>query len=468
MTHREATIVNREDTLMSTISSVMNNAVSGLLAQQAAMNTANSNISNAETAGYSRQTVSLRASADGGVQSCDVRRVYDSFLQNRLNAANEELGEYEVRQEYLSAVEAVFTEDEDYGLSASMSEFWSAWQDLANNPSGSTERTLLVAAAGELAAAFNEMSTELTGIQRDIDRSVSSSVDEINSLTSRLAALNAQILRAESSGQSSNTLKDVRDELVTELSAYLDINTFENNQGMVSIQLSNGLPLVDGSSSWSLDTVTNTSSGLQDAVWLSGNGDASVVTGALSGGALGGSLAVRDELIPDYLAQLDELAASLAEAVNSVLTAGYDADGQPGQELFSGTTAAGLAVRQNIIDDPGLVAAAATADGAPGDSTNALAVAELQDSFLMSSGRATFAEFYSSLVSQVGNDADEAETACEQAEDTLQLCKNYRDSVSGVSTDEELALITQHQYAYEASARAISILQELLDTIVNM
>ena len=328
---------------MSTISSIMNTAISALQTQQAGIDVTSTNIANANTDGYSRREIVIETKAvcsmsyamlGSGVEASEVKRIYDEFLMRRLVSENEDLGKFDVECRYYETLETVFTDSADHGLNEAMSEFWNCWQDVTNDPPDSTARSVLASQAETLANTFNNITSDLDRIQKDIDNDVELTVDEINRMVREIAGLNRKILQAEASGQTTNTYEDSLDSLVLELATLVDTTTYENDDDRICIQLANGRPLVDGAATWPLSTETSTSTGLKDVTWVDGNGDPSVISGDISGGELGGMLEVRDEVIPDYREKLDDLASSIMEEVNALHTTGYDLYGDSGDSLF--------------------------------------------------------------------------------------------------------------------------------------
>ncbi|MEN6373916.1 MAG: flagellar hook-associated protein FlgK [Smithella sp.] len=453
---------------MSTISGIANIALSALNTYAAAISVTSTNIANSETTGYTRRQAVIEASGTGGVDVTEVKRIYDSFATNQLLSANTDLGKWEAEQETISSVEGVFSDTEDYGLSSAMSDFWDAWNDVANDASDSTARSVLASAADTLANTFNSMSSDLSNIQNDIDNRVVETLNSINELTAQIADTNQKISKAAAAGTDTNTLKDTLDSLVLELSELVDINTSADSAGQVSIQLADGKILVEGTKTWSLSTTTNSTTGLQDITWVSESGSETVITDDITSGKLGGYLEVRDELIPSYREQLDELAASIIDHINALQTSGYDLNGDAGVSFFTGGSAADMAVNSAITDDPSLIAAAATANGVPDDGSNATASAELQNSLLFNSSTATYSDYYAALVSKVGATVDSINTYYSSQSDTVELYQNQRDSVSSVSLDEETTKLLLYQSAYSASAKVMSYLDEMLQTLIEM
>jgi flagellar hook-associated protein 1 FlgK len=462
---------------MSSVYGIFNSALSALYTYTSAIDVISTNIGNVETPGYSRQQAVIQATAPintingvigTGVEVTNVQRVYNAFLTTQLRIANQDMGKWSAQQESLDAVEVVFSDSSDSGLSSTMASFWNNWQNLVNNPSGSTERSLLVNSADNLATTFNNMSSELESIQQGIDNSVVENVTAVNSLIQRIADLNLDIKLTVAAGQNTNSSKDELDLQVEKLAELININAYTNTNGQISIQMSNGKPLVEGTSTWLLGTQTNGTTYLQDITWSDGSATSTVVTDDITGGKLGGYLNVRDTIITDYQDQLNTLAQSVITNVNSLHTGGFDIDGVAGVAFFTGTNAADIAVNAAILADPGKIAAAPLATEAPGNGSNAAAIAALQNSLVMAGGTATFSSYYSSLVSKVGAAVQTTDASYSYQSNAMQAWQNQRDSYSGVSLDEEQTKLILYQSVYTASAKLISILDEMMKTLINL
>jgi flagellar hook-associated protein 1 len=248
----------------------------------------------------------------------------------------------------------------------------------------------------------------------------------------------------------------------------VDISTYTNDSGQTCIQLSNGNPLVEGATSWSLSTKTSADTGLQDITWLDSAGNASAITDAITGGTLGGELEVRDESIPAYQAQLDKLAASIMDAVNACHERGYDLNGDSGVAFFTGTGAADMAVNSVILDNPEMIAAASSSGDASTDGSVATSIAALQDALTLDSGTSTFSDYYDALVSKIGTAVETADNQYSSQSDAVDAYKNLHDAVSSVSLDEEQTKLLMYQNAYAAAAKVMTALDELLQTIIEM
>jgi flagellar hook-associated protein 1 FlgK len=457
---------------MASIYGVLQVGKQALVTQQEALNVTAHNISNVNTPGYSRQRVMMETAAaittsagqvGTGVTVSGIERVYDRYLTDQISNENETLGRWEAEKGGLERVEVVFDEASGYGLNQSMGEFWNAWQDLANNPSGQTERQMLLGAAEALTANFQRVYNDLTGIQAELDGNISQTVSDINVKAGQIAEINQKIVQIESRGGTANDYRDERDMLVKELAGMIDITAFEQSNGSVNISLGDGNMLVEDFTSKDLSTNTN-ASGFCDVVW--GETGASI---NISGGKLKGWLEVRDVTIPEYKDDLDTLVNGIMGEVNPLHANGYGLDGSTGNDFFTGSLAGGdFGVAAAVSADVNAIAASGTAAGVPGDNSNAIAIANLQYSLTMSSGTATFDDFYNAIVSGVGFDVQTATSSYDHQDSMVSYLENYRESVSGVSLDEEMINMLQFESAYEAAAKLISTVDEMLQTLMSI
>lgn len=576
---------------MSGIYGVLQTGMRSLLAQQRGIEVTGHNIANVNTPGYSRQTVNLETTTPvlgsqgmigTGVTAGESQRVYDRFVGVQIENEKEELGRWEAQKTALERVEMIFNESSDSGLSKTMGEFWNAWQDLVNNPSGNVERVALLGKSETLAFELQNTYNNLSPLQDDLDISIAATVDEINLKAAEIANLNQKIIEAEGGGVHANDFRDARDLAVKDLSLMIDVTTYEESSGSINVSLRDGSSLVNGSNTSTLSTMVN-DSGYRDVVWAS---DPMVsINSTISGGKLKGWIEVRDVIIPEYKENMEDLvngikgvestdvvtgaastlsggdyftisspttdyyvwydigdgstdpgiagrtgievdisatdtaaqvasktAAAIAgkadfdaavtggatltianvvagdatdsadndtgftitkridggDGVNYYHRQGYGLDDSTGNDFFSGTLAGNnFAVDAVIAADSNKIAAG-TASGAPGDNSNAIAIAELQNALMMNSDTATFDNYYNSMVSDVGNKVQHAGMSYGHHTAMVSHLENYRESISGVSLDEEMVNLIQFQLGYDAAAKLISTTDELLQTLINM
>ena len=448
-------------------------AMRGMRAQQKAVEVVNHNISNANTPGYTRQVASMAATSpystpainrDGtsgqlgtGVEVTTVRRVRDSFLDYQLRKESSSQGRWEARRDGLAQVESVLSEPASAGLNTLLSRFWGAWQTVSNSPEDLGARSVLVEQGKALASTLNYDHQQLTEFRGDADRQIKLAVTGVNSLTGRIAELNAQIAQVELTGEQANDLADQRDLLIDELNGTVKVSVAISPNGMAQVFLGSRM-LVDGTTSRSLSTTANPD-GTAAVIW-SDTGAATQV----SDGRIKGLIDLRDELLPKYVADLDALAQNIMAAVNAVHQTGYGLDDvgatPPGRSFFTGSGARDLAVDPAIAGSPRNVAVSASA-GAPGDGSKAIAAAQA----LKSAG---VENEYQGMIARLGVDARTATETADNQQVLVDQLKRRRESLSGVSLDEETISLLKYQQAYQASARVVSTINSMLETLVNL
>ena len=461
---------------MTDLFGVLNIGTSALLFQQRAINVTGNNIANVNTPGYSRQRLNIETglpvdTGSGligtGVRSAGIERVYDRFLGVQLNEENANLGRWEAQQSMLERAEAVFDESEGYGLNQALSNFWDCWQDLTLNPSGQTERSVAAATSQTLADTIRQRYAELEQAQENIDASVEGAVDDINRLTAEIADLNQKIASTERTGVNANDYRDSRDQALKELSGIIAVNSYEDAEGQVAVSVGSGKPLVESGTTWQLSVQTN-ADGHTDIVWPNLNGGMVNITGEITAGKVGGWLQARDTKIEGYQNDLDALAQALMDEVNTLHAAGYGLDGTTGTDLFTGTGAVDVTLNPDILNDPNLIAASTALGGIPGNADNAIAINALRTRLTMNGATTTFDDAANTLVSRIGYDVQAAKASASNQADMMTYLENYRESVSGVSLDEEMVNLVKFQAAYDAAAKMISMADEMLDSLMSI
>lgn len=455
-------------------------ALRALQAQRLALDVIAHNIANANTPGYSRQVARLqptppypwpgltRGAGAGqlgtGVRVAEIDRLRDAFTDLQLRQQLALTGYHTVLADGYAQVEAVFNEPSDSSLNQQLGRFFNAWQELALNPQDTAIRVSLVESARNLAGLFNRMAGQLQQLQHDLDFRVINQVAEINRLADRIAQLNAQIGQIQGTGQNPNDLLDQRDALLDDLARIVRVAYVEAPNGQVTVYIG-GRMLVHNEQAFSLTTAAGPG-GFAEPVWAEDGAPVGLDDGS---GELAAALRMRDTVIPGKLANLNSLAAALAGAVNAAHQAGYGLDGSTGLDFFvftAGAEAASLAVAPAVAADP-LKIAAALSPGAPGDGRNALGISRIQYQPLMLSGTTTLGEFYQQVVGQLGLEARQAEDQKANQEVVRGYLESRRDSFSGVSLDEEAGRMVLYQRAFEAAARSLSVLDEVLDHLIN-
>ena len=458
---------------MAGIFSGLELAKRALLSHQYTLNTIGHNVANAATPGYSRQRVGLVAgdplrSGAGligtGVNIAWVRQSRDLFLTTQYRQENDQLGQWSSTERAMTAVESIFQEPSELGLNSVLSEFFAAWHTLSQNPESSASRVAVLEQTTTLVNTFHQLSRRLSDLERSLDQEVAGKVSQVNQMSSELAGLNRDISRQELSGSSANDLRDRRDLLIDQLSSLVNVNVLENGQGSTRIFLGS-MEIVGGTSYTELSTKT-VSAGTQSRttiVWKS-----STLTVNIKGGSMSGLIDARDNLIPQFRAMLDELAGGLVAQINSLHTAGTGLDGTTGNEFFApgGVTAATIGLDNSVLGDLNKIAASQA--GAVGDNSNAIAIANLQNALVLNNSTTTFSDHYAKLISSVGRRSAEAMDARSNAALVVEQIEFSRQSVQGVSLDEEMIELIKAQHAYDAAARVLTTVDHALDTLMGL
>lgn len=452
---------------MSGILGSLSTAANALEVQRRGLDVAGQNIANANTVGYSRRSLQLQeraplapGEAGRGVEVRQVQAVRDLFVEARLRQEQQGLARETTLAESLSVIEAELGAPGE-SIDANLSDFFASFSALTEDPSSLVLRDATVREGARTADAFVRMSERLHSSRADADAGVRSAAEEVNRLASDIADLNRAI--ATNAGDR-ETLIDRRLMALRQLAEVVDITVTETD-GRVAVSVGGGQALVTGTDAVPLMTVTQPVDGL--ARLVIGEVD---VTDAVTGGRLGGHLEVRDRRLPDYLTRLDELAFTLATEVNAVHRAGTDANGDPGGNFFVepvavAGAAAALRIDPAVAADPRLLAAGL---GGPLGNGTAQAIAGLRDARLAAGGTATLTDLWGQLSYRVGADVSAVRNTQRGREQVMSQLEQIRDSVSGVSIDEEAAALMRYQRAYEANARYFASVTEVLDILMAM
>jgi flagellar hook-associated protein 1 len=467
------------------ISTIFDIASSGVAAQRQAIEVSGENIANVNTEGYSRQQVIMvngpvpntNGTAIGtGVQIQTVRRAYDATLQQQIVGSTTSYQQSLAKETALNQIEPSFNELTSDGLGKAVDNFFGSWQDLSTNPQGTAERQSLLSNAQILIDTFHQVNTNLTNVASGANSALTGIAADVTDNAKNLALVNLQIISTNAVGGSTNTLLDQRDLLMQKLSEKVGITTSVQSDGTASVTLAGGGALVSGTQYATLYTNANASVPPSNNVLLSGLGNPPPAQAPLTdqpvtatvGGQLGGTLQVRDTIVPGYLSKLNDMAKQMVVAVNAQQQAGYALDGTNNNKFFDSAkvTSANIALDSTLTANK-IAAGAGTNSG---DNINALAVAAIQNnsSIPFSSGGATFDDYYNSLMSGVATDTKGATSSTAQGAAFLQQLKTLRSSNSGVSLDEELTNLTKYQQAFQGSAKVLNVATQMLDTILGL
>jgi len=454
---------------MSGLFTSLTNASSALNAAQYGLDITGQNIANMNTEGYARRAVTLvevpapDGKSGGTVDIGGVQALRDGLLEGRLRT---ELGAQGQQGSIANALGVVETALGSTGssLDASLSAFFNSWGQLSADPTSVVARSSVLAQGSQLASTFNALSARFDGAGQNADAEVRSGVTQINALAGQIATLNASIGGA--TGAEAQALQDKENTALKTLAGLANITVMTRADGGADVTIGNGRALVVGANQYALGLSSTPPSGYA-AITTTGGVD---ITSEMTSGSVGGVLRVRDTLLPDYKSQLDQIAFTVAQQVNTAHQAGYDLNGAAGQAFFTpiaaaAGAAAAISVNPTVAGDVDLVAASGT--GTTGDNSNAKTLFDLQNARVVN-GTATFVNAWSQLVYKVGSDTATAQTGETTAQDVVTAVQQLRDSISGVSLDQEATNMLMYQRAYQANAKYFNTVNSTLDTLMAM
>ncbi len=458
---------------MSGAGRILDIARQALSAQERAMNTTGHNIANVNTPGYSRQRVLFEANKPSttswgligtGVNVQTIERIRDHYIDTQIRSESQGLGQWQQKERIFNEIEIIYNEPSETGLSAVMRNFWDSWSGLSNDPQSASAREQVKQAGLHLAGSFNSLHDRLVKLQNNLNVEFGHTVREFNALLTKVADLNNMITSAESKDFSANDYRDSRTLLLEQLNEFADIQTFEAENGSVTITL-DGNVLVEREVARHLGT-KDRSLGytyVTDPVMASTGNKIN-----LSNGKMKALIEMRDEVIAGQMRELDLIADTIITNVNAIHQAGFGADGSSGRNFFD----AGKTGASNIVLDSGIISSAAniaaSADGTAGNGETALLLSELESEALMSGNTVTAEDFYAAMIGTLGVQSQEASFMRENQEMMVEHLKYQQDSVAGVSLDEEMTHLIRYQHAYQAAAKLVSTVDEMMQTVVNM
>ncbi len=467
---------------MSGVRNLLNIAKSALFASQASVNVASHNIANQSTEGYRKQEANL-ATRSGvkllhhvygeGVNITSIRQRQTIFADRRIYQENTRLGEWSGRTRIMEQIESIFTGIGESDLNAKINDFFNAWEDLTNDPASLEFRTQLVQSTQSLTGKFHDVDSGLQSIRENLNAEISGKVITANELLHKIHELNDKIAALEYTGVNANDLRDQRDRFIRELTGLMDIETHNREHGRVEI-IHEGITILNRDNVFELSTRGVSRDGRETTEVYVGDTKVHPTTGEISG-----LLTVQNEVLAKYQDEMDELAEGIVTRVNSNHELGFDLYGNVGSHFFDPgkVTARNIKISDKIVEDMKKIAAASgTHDWAAGvhtsngigDNENAKRIAELRYVRAMKKNSATFNEVYNAFYADVGFDTQEAKRNQQNHQVLIDQLDNYRDSMVGVSLDEELADIQKFQHSYAAASKLVRMADEMMRTLVNM
>jgi flagellar hook-associated protein 1 FlgK len=453
------------------LNAALNSGRTSLQTNQKAIEVTGLNIANVNTPGYSRQTAKLTPYPalnigdffiGTGVQVGSIERAHDVFLAGQISTKSAEAGFESSMANPLAELERVIGIG-DGSLSDEIDQFFDSWRQLSTNPGGEVERQQVLQRGDLVADAFVNIYNETQGVRKNINATITSLVDGVNMRLDEVGQLNSRITAIEAVGQDANSDRDRRDLLLKELSGLIGASTFETSTGTATVQLGNGMPLVEGNQVTRIQTVT---SGVDTNLELVFGTTTLPLGLAALGGQFGGLYQTRDVMIPGVVDRLDQLAFSFANEINTQHQAGFGLDGVTGRDFFVAPAAVAGTSASLSLSITTTTELAAGASDSPGDNTNALALLQLEQQQLL--GNDTFVSYYGKIAATVGIETARNRQAKQGFEDSLVQLQNLRDGIDGVSVEEEMINLLQYQKGFEASAKFLSTVDEMMDTLLTL
>lgn len=446
---------------MSGIFSTFNTANKGMIASQTAIQTISHNVSNAKSEGFSRQRVEFKADLayrfagvgqiGTGVRMVAVSRVVNDYVDKQIRKENSTLYRFGAKAEVLDHLQIIFNEPSDTGLNFNLGEMFLSWHELSKNPEIPNFKTIVVEKSITLADNINKMMSQLNSLKEETVDLISKNVDEFNSIITQLDNLNKQIYNTSVKGQIPNDLMDERDLLLKKLSSLSDFKADFDMYNRVIIKIE-GNEILGPDAKYTLQMDEEKG----EPYLLGEEGDIIPQEQFLKAGSLKGYI--------DALVDLEARKEDLMKFTNTLADTINGEEPIEGDKFFIVDEKGNIKVNQRVIDDNNLIRAGY--DDAEGDGSRALKIAGWRNEKVPGVGK-NFGDMYRDIVIKVGISIEHAENMVMNQEVLTNQLEFRREQVSGVSINEEVTNLIQFQKAFDANAKVISVLTEMLDTLIN-
>jgi flagellar hook-associated protein 1 len=465
----------------------LNLGARAMQAQQTGVEIAGQNLANLNNTAYARQRVQLQTSPTietslgpqgTGVEVTAIQQIRSTLLDGQIRDETSVASYWEGQQGWLESGQTALNEFLDQsatsidstaeagsaataqGLSAELSQLFNSFQSVASSPTSLSQRQALVSQAESLASSFNQISNRLGAIGSSLDDSIISDTASVNQILSDIAGLNKEITSAEASGGTANELRDLREQKLEGLAKLANFQVTTAADGTMTLSAGTQV-FVTGSVVRSQLVAMR----IQGRLIVASSADNAWTN--FTGGTIKAAMDIRDGALNSLRTGLDTLASQLISQVNAVYRGGYDLDGGTGADFFTGSNASNIAVNSTLRDNPSKLQLAGAA-GAASDNAVALALARMSEQPIAGLQNQTFSDAYGQLVVSYGNALSNANTQVANQAAVSKLLLARRDSVSGVSMEEEMASLMSYQKAYQASARIITTVDQMLEEVINL
>jgi flagellar hook-associated protein 1 FlgK len=468
---------------------LLNLGAQSLQVQRQGVEVAGHNLANVNNPAYARQRLRIQTSMPiptpigpqgTGAQVTGIQQLRSAIVDGQIQAETSVRGFLDAKEAALQFGQAILGQTIDrqatgpegtaaslgvggqHGLAESLGDLFASFQSLSTNPTSLTERQSALTKAQDLATQFNQIDARLGDLNTSLDGTLQTDVSQANELLGQIADYNKQIFASENGTPgAANDLRDLRQQRIEELSKLVNAQATEQANGAVDISIS-GTTVVSGLQV--LDTLETYDAGGGRMLVRTATGGTPLT---LTGGSLQGVIDARDGALKSLRDDVNSLASLLITKVNTIHSAGFSLTGSTGAEFFTGTNAADIAVNASLLSDPSLLQASGT-NGAVGDNQVALALSQLANQPNPSLNNRTFSQNYSQTVASLGQALASVTTEISDQTVVEQMLHRQRDSVSGVSLDEEMTDLIKFQKGFEASAHLITTIDEMLQTVLSM
>lgn len=454
-----------------------------LQAQMKGLEITGHNLANVNNPGYARQRLEVASvyqtnptqpSQGSGIHITGINQIRDHLLDAQIYSEKSVTGFLQAKKEGLDYLEAgmgnlidLIGEGSDAangasGINKLLGELTQNLHEVANNPASRSARQAFVDSADALAKQLQGLDKQLNELESQLDAQTLTEAEEINNQLQQLAELNLAIQKVERGGsQRANDLRDQRVELLEKLSEKLSINVSTQEDGRLLLR-HQATVLVSGE-----DLVNTIAFETNDnnEITLSWTNDANAFNPAE--GRLGGLADLKSGVLSDTRFETNDLANGLMSLLNEAHEAGFAADGSTGRALFTGEDAAGIEVNTAILNNPSLLQVASRPDE-PGNNENIRAMIQALNTPSAALGSRTFAEAQIDLTTQLGRSIRQTERALQDQQAVESLMIQQRESISGVSIDEEMTELVKYQRAFQASAKLIGIIDEMIGSVITL
>jgi flagellar hook-associated protein 1 len=447
--------------------SLLNVGASGIAAQNAGVAVATNNVANANTQGYSRETVTFN-SLEGpptldGVTTSDPTRVASELLDGQMRSANGSLSMSTSSSSALTALQSSMTAGST--IDTQLASLFASISQANVSPTDSTTRDAVVQSVENVVTSVHDEASAVSEAQSQANDRIDDNVTQASQLAAELASANQQVAQGNDP-----TALDNRDQIASQLSALVGGTATVGANGQMRYVLDGGAVLVDGANAATLQTTTNSTTGFSDVEVVDGN-DTRDVTAQIGGGSIGADLQFRDGTAATAATQLDQLAYDIATSFNGVSTQNAAVDGTTGHSMFVAPTqvqgaAASLAIDPSLAADSNNLALAAPGAG-DGDNTGGLALFALANQTVASGGTQTLTDASLSILGNVGTATQNANNDVTRDQTVSSNLSALSDSLSGVDTNDELTNLSVFQNTSQAMTKFVSTINDMLSNLIE-